>query len=57
MSTRNLWWMVLAFAIVEFVGTVMTVHTGFTWWPVVAAALIGAASGFLLWRQRGNPHE
>jgi hypothetical protein len=43
MNTGNFWWMVLAFAIVEFVGTIMTVHTGFTWWPVVATALIGAA--------------
>jgi hypothetical protein len=51
MSTRNFWWMVLALAIVVFVGTIITVHTGFTWWPVVAAALIGAASGFLLWQQ------
>ena len=57
MSTHNLWLMVLAFAIVEFVGTIMAVHTRFTWWPVVAAALIAAASGFLLWRQRGNPHD
>jgi membrane associated rhomboid family serine protease len=57
MSTRNFWLMVLAFAIVEFVGTILTVQTGFTWWPVVAAALIGVASGFLLKRQRGNPHE
>ena len=51
MNTRNFWWMVLAFVIVEFVGTIMMVHTGFAWWPLVAAALIGAASGFLLWRQ------
>jgi hypothetical protein len=43
--------MVLAFAIVEFVGTIITAYTGFTWWPVVAAALIGAASGFLLWQR------
>jgi hypothetical protein len=51
MSTRNFWWMVLAFGIVEFVGTIATVQTGFTWWPVVAAALIGVASGFL-WRRQ-----
>ena len=57
MNTRNFWWMVLAFGIVEFVGTIMTVHSGFTWWPVVASALIGAALGLLWKRQRGNPHE
>jgi len=39
MNTRNFWWMVLAFAIVEFVGTIMTVHTRFTWWPVVATSV------------------
>ena len=54
MNTRNFWWMVLAFVIVEFVGTITAVDTGFTWWPVVAAALIGAVPGFLLWRQRGE---
>jgi ribosomal protein S19 len=57
MNTHTFWWMVLALAIVEFVGTIMTVHSGFTWWPVVASALIGAALGLLWKRQRGNPHE
>ena len=57
MNTHTFWWMVLALAIVEFVGTIMTVHSGFTWWPVVASALIGAALGHLWKRQRGNPHE
>jgi hypothetical protein len=57
MNTRTFWWMVLAFVIVEFVATIMMVYTGFAWSPLVAAALIGAASGFLLWWQRRNPHE
>ncbi len=51
MSTRTFWWVVLAFGIAEFVGTIMAVDIGFTWWPVVAAALIGVAAGFL-WRRQ-----